>query len=406
MRTSDSPPRGPGGRPVPAGHRGRDMERFGRISVELLHDMGSVLALLSARIDVVQNEARLGRHTGTELAAVQSDADELRRMVVEVLDELRGTHPAHGPGFDIRAELERTIDRWYLSGTGTPLRLRCTLPPEARVAGPRTIFTRAAANLLRNAGRHARSRVVVSLAPSADGTGAVLTVEDDGPGIPDGFRDRLFQPFESMTPGGHGLGLSFSMWATERLGGALRCEGPSTELGGACFRMHLPLLETHRSVDIRRSWHGGTDPDPRQARRDSIARPLSTRTLRVAVVDDDRAVGDVFARRLSRSGFEARSVPVLPSHTLDSVAALVLGAADRPDVVLVDLNLGIGSGLDLATAIESGARASGLPSPFIVMMTGGERISAATGFRSVHKLDAWDEICGVLNGNPPDSLHR
>jgi CheY-like chemotaxis protein len=382
------------------------MERFGRISVELLHDVGGVLALLSARIDVAQNEARLGRSTGAELLAVQQDADELRLMVIEVLDELRGAHPAQGPGFDIRAELERTIDRWYLNGTGTPLRLRSTLAPDARVAGPRTIFSRAAANLLRNAGRHARTRVVVSLTPSDDGSGAVLTVEDDGPGIPEGLRARLFEPFESGSHGGHGLGLSFSLWAAERFGGTLRFEGASPELGGACFRFHLPLVERLRSVDIRRSWHRGAETAPRKATPEAPSRLPSGRPLRIAVVDDDRAVGDVFARRLDRSGFQASAIAVLPSDSLDALAATVLEAGLRPDVVLVDLNLGIGSGLELAAAIEAAAGASGLPSPWIVMMTGGERISASSGFRAVHKLDPWDEICGVLHGIPSESTLR
>jgi CheY-like chemotaxis protein len=404
MRTSDNSrrnpaaPSDPAGPSSPTGQPIRDMERFGRISAELLHDIGGVLALLSARIEVVQNEARRGRHTGSELEAVQQDADELRLMVLEVLDELRGSHSALGEGFDIGAELERTIDRLYLGGTGTPLRLRSTLPSDARVVGPRTIFSRAAANLLRNAGRHARSRVLVSLAPSADGTGAVMTVEDDGPGIPEAFGDRLFEPFERGVPGGHGLGLSFSLWAAERFGGTLRFEGASPELGGACFRFHLPLLDRRRRVDIRRSWAGGGEPGPRPPTHDS--------TLRITVVDDDRAVGDVFARRLIRSGFEATSIAVLPADSIDALSASILGLASRPDVVLIDLNLGVGSGLDLAAAIDAGARASGVPSPTVVMMTGGERISAASGYRSVHKLDSWAEICGVLNGISPDTLPR
>jgi len=398
MRTSDSSPRTPVERPGLTGEPVRDLERFGRISAELLHDVGGVLALLSARIEVVQNEARRGRHTGAELEAVQQDADELRLMVIEVLDELRGSHSALGPGFDVGAELERTIDRLYLGGTGTPLRLRSTLPSDARVAGPRTIFSRAAANLLRNAGRHARSRVLVSLAPSDDGKGAVLTVEDDGPGIPEAFRDRLFEPFERGVPGGHGLGLSFSLWAAERFGGTLRFEGASAELGGACFRFDLPLVDRRRSVDIRRSWAGRGEPGSRQPTRDC--------TPRIIVVDDDRAVGDVFARRLVRSGFEATSITVLPTDSIDALSASLLGAASRPEVVLIDLNLGVGSGLDLAAAIEAGARASGVPAPAVVMMTGGERISTASGYRAVHKLDSWDEICGVLNGISPDAPHR
>ncbi|MCM2334933.1 MAG: ATP-binding protein [Anaeromyxobacteraceae bacterium] len=55
----------------------------------------------------------------------------------------------------------------------------------------------------------------------ADGRQARLALRDDGPGVPDEFRSRLFDPFATGRSEGTGLGLAISRRIVERLGGAL-----------------------------------------------------------------------------------------------------------------------------------------------------------------------------------------
>lgn len=69
-----------------------------------------------------------------------------------------------------------------------------------------------------------------------------LFVEDDGPGVSPDIRERLFTAFTSTKPKGLGIGLSICRNIIEAHGGALdiRDQGPG-RLGGACFRIRLPL---------------------------------------------------------------------------------------------------------------------------------------------------------------------
>ena len=97
-------------------------------------------------------------------------------------------------------------------------------------------------NLVDNAARHARSRVAVSV---ADAPGAVvLTVEDDGPGIPADARERVFERFvrldeaRARDAGGSGLGLAIVREVVAGHGGSVTV-GPSA-LGGARFVVRLP----------------------------------------------------------------------------------------------------------------------------------------------------------------------
>ncbi len=70
--------------------------------------------------------------------------------------------------------------------------------------------------------------------------GIVITISDDGPGIPEKIREKLFSPFMTTKGHGHsGLGLSIVQRAVQDLGGTIECE--SNREKGTCFTISLPL---------------------------------------------------------------------------------------------------------------------------------------------------------------------
>ncbi|MFF0267060.1 sensor histidine kinase [Kribbella sp. NPDC004536] len=109
-----------------------------------------------------------------------------------------------------------------------------------QVLGDEAALTRMIENLTNNAARHADSEITLGLAESA-GT-VVLTVADDGPGIPPADRDRVFDRFvrldaaRSRDTGGAGLGLAIVADIARRHGGTVGLVGSST------FEVRLPNL--------------------------------------------------------------------------------------------------------------------------------------------------------------------
>lgn len=97
-------------------------------------------------------------------------------------------------------------------------------------------------NILDNALRHSASQVWVST--KLDGSEAVLTVSDDGPGVPLEARERVFERFvrlddsRSRREGGTGLGLAVCRAIVAAHGGTIRVADP--EHGGATFEVRLP----------------------------------------------------------------------------------------------------------------------------------------------------------------------
>ncbi len=115
-----------------------------------------------------------------------------------------------------------------------------------KVDGSPRLLRRLIRNLLENARRYSTGEISLELSRKADGSRrlAVITVNDRGPGVPPGQRERIFEPFyrlpgASEREGGVGLGLALVKSISQRHGGSVRCE--SRPGGGASFIVELPV---------------------------------------------------------------------------------------------------------------------------------------------------------------------
>lgn len=112
---------------------------------------------------------------------------------------------------------------------------------ETQVHGDERLLRRAVRNLLENARRYGGDAVEISVGAAA--AGHEVRVSDRGPGVPEAFRERIFEPFfrlpgHAEREGGVGLGLSLVRQIAERHGGTIRCE--PRDGGGSCFVLTLP----------------------------------------------------------------------------------------------------------------------------------------------------------------------
>jgi signal transduction histidine kinase len=123
----------------------------------------------------------------------------------------------------------------------TALRVEVTASA-VRVAGDPVKLAQAIRNLTDNAARHAHR--TIGLHVIADGAAAVVQVDDDGPGIPDGERERVFDRFVRLdssrerASGGSGLGLAIVRTVVGAHAGSVAAE--VSPWGGARFTVRLP----------------------------------------------------------------------------------------------------------------------------------------------------------------------
>ncbi|MET7617646.1 ATP-binding protein [Streptomyces sp. NPDC005408] len=136
-----------------------------------------------------------------------------------------------------------------LRSTAAEVRVSTAGVSPARLEADPQGLRRVLRNLGDNAARHARTRVAFDLAATGDGR-IVLGVEDDGPGVPDGDRERIFERFVRLDDarsrsvedgGGSGLGLAIVAELVAAHGGSVTVSQGA--LGGARFEVSLPSGE-------------------------------------------------------------------------------------------------------------------------------------------------------------------
>jgi signal transduction histidine kinase len=186
---------------------------------------------------IVDSVDRLERMTGETLDFVRGSTRLVRRPVVLTtwLQELAGGVAEEQPGLDVQTAID--------------------IPHGASAALDVDKLRRAVSNIAANASdaMGGRGRLVLEARleerPSGRETGAswlALLIADDGPGVADTIRDRLFQPFATFgKKKGTGLGLAVSRRFVEDHGGVLELL-PNAPLPrhGARFRIALPLAPT------------------------------------------------------------------------------------------------------------------------------------------------------------------
>jgi signal transduction histidine kinase len=112
-----------------------------------------------------------------------------------------------------------------------------------RVRGDTTSLAQVVRNLVDNAARHADASIAVAVRQAGDQV--ELSVDDDGPGIPEDQRDRVFERFVRLDEarvrdaGGSGLGLAIVKEIVSAHGGTVTVS-PAAALGGARFVVRLP----------------------------------------------------------------------------------------------------------------------------------------------------------------------
>lgn len=192
----------------------------------IAHDLRTPLTRLRNRLEDLRSASVAPADRAALDAAVQ-ETDQLLATFGALLRlaRIEAQPPVHGPLLALDELAADAIELYTPIGGERAVRLRAQLPP-APVHGDRDQLFQMLVNLLDNALKFAPSGSEVVLSLRATQDGVLLQVDDDGPGIPEADRERVFDRFQRLeahrgTPGS-GLGLSLVRAIVRRHGGQVR----------------------------------------------------------------------------------------------------------------------------------------------------------------------------------------
>ncbi|MEV7092211.1 ATP-binding protein [Amycolatopsis sp. NPDC051045] len=209
--------------------------RQSRFTSDASHELRTPLASLRTQLEVLlAHPDRLDWRQSCENALL--DVTRLQDLVADLV--LLGKLDHAGPGRPAPVALSEVVGAVTAGRSGIDVEITGT----PVVGGHRSRLERLVRNLVDNAQRHAVSHVTVTV--SSEAGQAVLTVDDDGPGIPEADRERVFDRFVRLDDardrdeGGSGLGLAIVADIARAHGGTAAVED------GSRFVVRLPELKT------------------------------------------------------------------------------------------------------------------------------------------------------------------
>jgi two-component system sensor histidine kinase TctE len=207
------------------------------------HQLRTPIAALQA-----QAEAAIGESPPDMRSRLEGVMSALRRLsyLVDQLLALAWAEPSAALANDeiaVEALIHRVAETWLPAAIARGVDLGFELEP-VRVRGSALLLEELLGNLLDNAIRHAPAGGVVNVGCGRQGATAWIAVEDDGPGLAEDERERVFERFyqAGRAPGeGSGLGLAIVRQIARQHGGQVTA-ARSARLGGAKLRLTLPAI--------------------------------------------------------------------------------------------------------------------------------------------------------------------
>ena len=210
-----------------------------RFSAEVSHELRTPLAKVVAEAELALRRERSPAEYREALRAVRAAAGQLDRTLETLLLAARADAALPRGSGDAARAASRAAEACAALASEREVHVSVEAPPApVRVGADVDLAERVLAPLVENACRHGRRSVSVSVVAQ---NGAVeFTVRDDGPGVPEEERERIFEPGVGGADqgGGAGLGLALSRRLARATGGDVVCL-PSTE--GGAFRARLPV---------------------------------------------------------------------------------------------------------------------------------------------------------------------
>ena len=321
----------------------------------LAHELRNPLAPIRNGLQVLRLAGQENGVVGEARSMMERQLSQMVRLVDDLLDVSRITRnklDLKKQQVELAAVVQSAVETSHPLIDSAEHELSVTLPPKVvHVYADLTRLAQVFSNLLNNAAKYTEPRGRIELTAELQGAEVVVTVRDNGLGIPAEALPKLFQMFSQVdrnmerAQGGLGIGLTLVRRLVEMHGGTVEAhsEGPGK---GSEFVVRLPALMSDAVTS-------GTTA------MDSGPAAVSTKR-RILIVDDNQDSAMSLGMMLKLLGNETRT-----AH--DGLAAVETAEQFRPDIILLDIGLPKLNGYEACRRIREQLWSQGM---VIVALTG------------------------------------
>ena len=309
----------------------------------LSHELRTPLTPVLTMAQLMERDVSLPPKAREAFGMIRRNVELEARLIDDLLDITRisrGKMEFNFSTVDAHEKVKQVIEMCSDDARAKGVELSAELlAPRIHVHADAARIQQVAWNLIKNAIKFTSAGGTIHVRTSCDGEGHfVLEVQDSGIGIEPDLLPRLFLPFEqggkdvTRLFGGLGLGLTISKSIIEQHAGQIVALSDGSG-HGSTFRIELPTVDCPTAAE-----HGGSP---------SVSTGVEHAPgMRILLVEDNIDTAGVMAMVLKMAGFEVRVAN-------NVAAALKSAAAEPPDVLVSDIGLPDGSGLDLMRQLQN-----------------------------------------------------
>jgi signal transduction histidine kinase/ActR/RegA family two-component response regulator len=312
--------------------RNEKLEAVGQLAGGVAHDFNNILTVILGNVSLARSIAASGSEMSGVLQEAETASFRARDLNRQLITFSKGGSPVKQPTY--LSDLVRDTVKTSLSGSRMTTKI--TIPEVLMAELDPGQIGQVLKNLLNNSQEATAGRGTVWISAERieqpeiarrglsgilnGGNYIALTVADDGPGIPEPDRDKVFQPFFTTKPGASGLGLAVAYSIVKSHGGYITIESNGAK--GAAFSIYLPA--------------GITAPEVKTA----DTRPK--RHYRVLVMDDEECVRKVAGKILVKLGYDVETA--VDGREAIELYREAMRSGARFEVIILDLTVPDGMG--------------------------------------------------------------
>lgn len=224
-----------------------------RFFVNIVHEIRTPLNLILLPLEYL-SQSNKDAETKKYIGVVRQNVDYLLNVANQLLDFKKvdeNNIELHKENLALSDILSQISSKFTVNCSLRGVELSTSLPDDDIVtAVDRDSINKILINLMSNALKYTKTKIVVGLTATPDGN-VRISVTDDGHGIPDTEKERIFEPFYQITDnnaekkGGTGIGLAYARQLAAANNGKLYVEDAPG--GGSCFCLELPVEKVSAS---------------------------------------------------------------------------------------------------------------------------------------------------------------
>lgn len=346
-----------------------------RFFTDIAHEIKTPLSLIAAPVEEVLNNPAIGHSTRAKLQLVDKSVNTLRSLVEQILDLRKyedNMMKLYVSEIDMCRFLKEIAELFTPLASSRNIDFHTDFPDSPQfVYIDKVKMERVAVNLLSNAFKFTPEGGKITLSCTGDTKTVSFSVQDNGAGVSDADKEKIFDRFYqgkngSDITGGSGIGLALSRYIVEHHKGTISVESKAGS--GARFTVRLLKGKAHLDASQINDGYRNSDDlhnyDPLDSVPAAVPSSVSGKKATILVVDDNNNLREYLVSFL-KSRYNVISAE-------NGMRAYEIAIAEQPDLILSDVVMPEMSGIELCRRIKNNEATSHI---IVILLTARNLVS-------------------------------